>query len=138
MQKRPFLTSDAEAWRYYEPVLESRLAELERNATMAERIHATLVEMLPGGRASLEDVCEALAYSPRSLQRLLNKEGTTFKKVLAQTRTRLAEHYLCSSNITNAEVAFLLGYDDPNSFFRAFRSWTGTTPEKYREAHQKS
>ena len=130
--ERPFLTMDAEAWRFYKPVLENRLSELERNASMADRIHATLVELLPSGRTSLEEVSSTLAYSPRSLQRLLHQEGTTFKQVLAQTRARLAKHYLCSADITNAEVAFLLGYDDPNSFFRAFRSWTDTTPERYR------
>ena len=130
--ERPFLTTDAEAWRFYEPVLENRLSEIERSASMAERIHATLVELLPSGRTSLEEVSDTLAYSPRSLQRLLHREGTTYKKVLAQTRARLAKHYLCSVGISNAEVAFLLGYDDPNSFFRAFRSWTGTTPERFR------
>ena len=99
---------------------------------MAERIHATLVELLPSGRTSLQEVSHTMASSPRSLQRLLHREGTTYKKVLAQTRARLAKHYLCTAGISNAEVAFLLGYDDPNSFFRAFRSWTGTTPERYR------
>ena len=130
--ERPFLTTDAEAWRFYEPVLENRLSEMERSASMAERIHATLVELIPSGRTSLEEVSDRLAYSPRSLQRLLHREGTTYKKVLAQTRARLAKHYLSSVGISNAEVAFLLGYDDPNSFFRAFRSWTGTTPERFR------
>lgn len=130
--ERPFITTDSEAWRFYEPVLENRLAELESNASTADRIHVTLVELLPSGRTSLDEVSEMLAYTPRSLQRLLQREGTSFKKVLANTRERLAKHYLCSANITHSEVAFLLGYDDPNSFFRAFRTWTGTTPERFR------
>ena len=134
--RRPFLTSDADAWRFYEPVLDNRLSEMERNVATADRVHSALVEILPGGRTSLEEVSASLAYSPRSLQRLLRREGTTFKQVLAQTRARLAKHYLCASNIPHAEVAFLLGYDDPNSFFRAFRSWTGTTPERFRLDNQ--
>ncbi len=129
---RPFLTADAEAWAYYKPVLDKRLSALEQDASMADRIHATLVELLPSGRSSLDAVASSLAYSPRSLQRQLRQEGTTFNTILAQTRERLAKHYLCSPGVTKAEVAFLLGYDDPNSFFRAFRSWTGTTPDRYR------
>lgn len=34
--------------------------------------------------------------------------------------------------MTGAEISFLLGYDDPNSSFRAFRTWTGQTPEALR------
>ena len=133
--ERPFLTSDAEAWRFYEPVLERRLSEMEQDASISTRIHAALVELLPSGRTSLEDVASTLAYSPRSIQRLLNQEGTTFRNVLSNTRERLAKHYLCSGSIPHTEVAFLLGYNDPNSFFRAFRSWTGTTPERFRIEH---
>ena len=46
--------------------------------------------------------------------------------------TAVARHYLKSSNLTGAEISFLIGYDDPNSFFRAFHTWTGTTPEQTR------
>ncbi|MEO0740495.1 MAG: AraC family transcriptional regulator ligand-binding domain-containing protein [Bacteroidota bacterium] len=131
---RPFLTADAEAWRFYEPVLQERLADLEQGASLTERVHATLVEMLPSGRGAVDEVAQALALSPRSLQRHLRREGTTFQKTLARTRETLALHYLRATEITTTEVAFLLGYDDPNSFFRAFRSWTGTTPERARLA----
>ena len=30
------------------------------------------------------------------------------------------------------EVAFLLGYSEPSTFFRAFRRWHGITPKEYR------
>ncbi|MEO0559002.1 MAG: AraC family transcriptional regulator ligand-binding domain-containing protein [Bacteroidota bacterium] len=132
--QRPFLTADAEAWRFYKPVLERQLAEMEQSATLAERVHAVLVEMLPSGRGRVEDVADALALSPRSLQRHLRREGTTFQKTLAATREQLATHYLRVPEMETTEVAFLLGYDDPNSFFRAFRAWTGTTPERARLA----
>ncbi|MEM6646430.1 MAG: AraC family transcriptional regulator ligand-binding domain-containing protein [Bacteroidota bacterium] len=130
--RRPFLTADAEAWRFYEPVLRQRLADMQQSATLSERVHSALVEMLPSGRGRVEDVADALALSPRSLQRHLRREGTTFQRTLARTRETLAWHYLRTSEIRTNEVAFLLGYDDPNSFFRAFRSWTGTTPERAR------
>ena len=44
----------------------------------------------------------------------------------------LAMHYLKSSPMSGAEISFLLGYEDPNSFVRAFSGWTGTTPESAR------
>ncbi len=73
-----------------------------------------------------------MGMSRRSLQRSLREEETSFRKILSDTRERLARHYLSHSDMAAAEISFLLGYDDPNSFFRAFRSWTGTTPESLR------
>ena len=130
--RRPFLTADAQAWTFYEPVLTQRLAEIDHDAKTAERVHAALVEMLPSGRHSVEDVSGTLGMSARSLQRHLKQEGTSFQETLARTRERLARHYLRVSEMTTAEIALLLGYDDPNSFFRAFRAWTGQTQERLR------
>ena len=52
--------------------------------------------------------------------------------MLAATRRELAHHYLGSTTLTAAEISFLLGFADPNSFYRAFRTWTGATPEQAR------
>ena len=75
-----------------------------------------------------------LAISPRTLQRQLQAEGTSFQAVLADTREQLARHYLAHGVMTTAEIAYLLAYGDTNSFYRAFRTWTGTTPETIRNA----
>lgn len=130
--RRPFLTADAEAWSFFGPVLEGRLAELAAEAALVDRVDAALVELLPAGRSSVEDVAETLALSPRTLQRHLRQEGTSFGRALAATRERLARHYLRATDLATTEVALLLGYDDPNSFYRAFRAWTGTTPQRAR------
>lgn len=58
--------------------------------------------------------------------------GEPFADVLARTRTELAHHYLGSTALSAAEISFLLGFEDPNSFYRAFQAWTGTTPEQAR------
>lgn len=130
--KRPFLTANVQMWRFFEPILDQRLEEIERKATIAERVYAALFEMLPSGRRSVQEVSSTLGMSTRSLQRYLRQEGTNFQQVLNQTREQLARHYLEHSAMTGAEISFLLGYDDPNSFFRAFRTWTGQTPETLR------
>jgi AraC-like DNA-binding protein len=56
--------------------------------------------------------------------------------VLKSARMRLAQHYLKNTTLSAAEVSFLLGFEDPNSFFRAFRRWTDATPEAWREAQR--
>ena len=130
--RRPFLTHDDQMWAFFEPSLRRRMADARADASMRDRIEHALAELLPSGRTQIEDVARELAVSKRSLQRRLSEEGTTWLEVLNGARERLARHYLGSTELGVAEVSFLLGFEDPNSLFRAFQRWTGTTPEVWR------
>ncbi|WP_198664541.1 helix-turn-helix transcriptional regulator [Jiangella endophytica] len=97
-------------------------------------MRAALTETLQAGDASIGAVIGQLATSARTLQRQLSQEGTSFQAILAGTREGLARHYLTSGDLRTSEIAFLLGYDDTNSFYRAFKGWTGTTPDAVRSS----
>ncbi|MCG8419280.1 MAG: AraC family transcriptional regulator [Proteobacteria bacterium] len=129
---RPFLTANESMWRTFEPELRRRLADLDASATIADRVRAALLELLPSGQASMDAVLKKLALSKRTLQRRLQGENTSFQEVLSATREALARHYVGTTSLSGAEISFLLGFEDPNSFFRAFNDWTGTTPERMR------
>jgi AraC-like DNA-binding protein len=131
---RPFLTANDRMWEFFEPELRRRLSELEAGTTAAERVRASLLELLPAGNGSMEGVARDLAMSTRTLQRRLKGEGTTFQAILDSTRESLARHYLSESELSAGEISFLLGYEDPRSFYRAFRAWTGQTPNLVRAA----
>jgi AraC-like DNA-binding protein len=131
---RPFLTENEAMWRFFAPELRRRLADLHAAASAAERVRAALLETLPAGDGTMTAVAHHLATSPRTLQRQLQVEGTTFQAVLADTREHLARHYLAHGAMTTAEIAYLLAYEDTNSFYRAFRTWTGATPDTVRTA----
>ena len=131
---RPFLTANDRMWSFFEPELRRRLSELEAGTTAEERVRASLLERLPTGVGSMGAVAHDLAMSTRTLQRRLRDEGTTFQGVLNYTRESLARHYLAESDMPAGEIAFLLGYEDTRSFYRAFRAWTGKTPELARGA----
>ena len=131
---RPFLTANEPMWEFFEPELRRRLSVLEAGAPMAERVRGTLLELLPAGNASIGDVAFEMALSERTLQRRLKAEGTTFQAELNRTRESLARYYLSRASITVPEIAFLLGYEEKSSFYRAFREWTGQTPEQMRLA----
>lgn len=134
---RPFLTANERMWEFFEPELRKRLSELEVGSSMAERVRGALLELLPLGDASMDAVARKLSVSARTLQRRLQGEGTTFKASLNDTREALARHYLSNSSLSAGEISFLLGYEDPNSFYRAFREWTGQTPKRVRAAAMK-
>lgn len=128
-----FQTENESLWNFFEPELRRRLEELDVDATFAARVRACLMELLPQGKSSIEDVAERLCVSKRTLQRRLSDEETRYQQVLNHSRELLARHYLTSSNMTSAEISFLLGYDEPSSFSRAFHVWTGMTAEALRK-----
>ena len=132
--RRPFLTENAGMWQVFEPALRRRLSQLERGASIRERVRVALLDMLPSGRVSLDDVAARLAMSRRSLQRHLAEQSVGFQDVLDETRRDLARHYLAQAPISTSEISFLLGFRDANSFVRAFKGWTGSTPGQYRAA----
>ena len=130
--QKPFLTANSQMLSIFEPVLDKRLHEITQETSFRDRVRACLVEILASGQYSMGDVASRLAMSTRTLQRRLNQENTSFQKELDGLREDLALHYLSDSNYTSNQIAFLLGYDEPTSFFRAFRNWTGQTPEHMR------
>jgi AraC-like DNA-binding protein len=130
--KRPFLTANMAMWEAFEPGLRKRLSALDEQATTRDRVRAVLLEMLPAGMSSIDAVAQRLALSKRSLQRHLGDEALSFQDVLNQVRQELAQHYLLNSTISPGEISWLLGFQESNSFIRAFRGWTGKTPGAYR------
>ena len=131
---RPFLTVNEGMWRVFEPDLRRRLSELDAAATTADRVRAVLLELLPSNTATIEKAAGRLGLSKRTLQRRLEDEGENFRALVNTTRESLARHYLGSTTMTGGEIAFLLGFEDPNSFYRAFLEWTGQTPDTARNA----
>ncbi|HYP33003.1 MAG TPA: AraC family transcriptional regulator [Burkholderiaceae bacterium] len=131
---RPFLTVNEGMWRVFEPDLRRRLGELDVTATTAQRVRAVLLELLPGNAATIEKAAERLGMSKRTLQRRLEDEGANFRALVSSTRESLARHYLGNTRMSGGEIAFLLGFEDPNSFYRAFQDWTGQTPDSARHA----
>ncbi len=133
---RPFITSNATMWEFFEQDLNKRLSELDAEASTAQRLKALLLEALPSGDYSTETMAKKLAMSKRTLQRKLAEENESFKNILQIVREDLAEHYLEKSNIPLSEISFLLGYSEPNSFIRAYSTWKGVSPGQYREQLQ--
>lgn len=130
---RPFVTENRMMLDCFEPGLKKRLADLDEETSLSERVKSILLQLLPSGKSSIEQAAAKLAMSPRTLQRHLAKESLNYKDILNTTRRELAEHYLAQVAISNDEISYLLGYQDTNSFLRAFKDWTGKTPGQFRQ-----
>src|SRR5205823_10929739 len=108
--------------------LNEQLAQKNLN----EQAKAILKQLLAGQRPAIQDLARELHLSTRTLQRRLTEQGISFQRVLDEARRELAHHYLLHSSRELNETAYLLGYEDANSFFRAFRQWEGTSPGQWR------
>ena len=69
------------------------------------------------------------------LQRRLAEDGATFQQLMQGARRDLARHYLQHSALELNQTAYLLGYEDAHSFFRAFQQWEGHSPGAWRARH---
>jgi len=81
---------------------------------------------------SADSVASRLSIGPRTLQRLLLAEGTSFREVKARFVEERARALLIDSDLAIDDIALSLGYLEPNSFRRAFRAWTELSPSAYR------
>ena len=131
--KRPFVTRNAELLAMLAPQFEEELKQEKGDEDFVERVRMTIQEKLTGRRPTIDDIASALHISSRTLQRRLQEEGRSFQRVLDEARHQLARHYLNNSYLELNEAAYLLGYEDGNSFVRAFRTWEGVPPARWRE-----
>ena len=129
----PFITRNESMWNFFEPELKKRLSEMDTDDSLSAKVRSILVEILPAGKSGIEDVAVALGMSRRSLQRKLKEEDTTFQKQLNHVRELLAKNYIQNTGLSSEDIAYLLGYQDLNSFFRAFSLWTGKSVTAYKQ-----
>ena len=129
---RPFVTHNPELLRLLTPHLDAELTHYVDARTTGDQVKGALKRVLAGRRPAMTDVAKELGLSTRTLQRRLNDEGVSFQQLLLDARRELARHYLMQPSLELTEAAYLLGYGDPNSFFRAFHEWEGTSPGVWR------
>jgi AraC-like DNA-binding protein len=71
--------------------------------------------------------------SERSLRRLLSEHEITFKELKSEVFLQRASYYLEYTNMTISQIAYELGYSEPSSFNRAFKSYCDQTPDVFRK-----
>ena len=132
---RPFLSYNNELLELLTPALDRQFSEYQRKHSLRGTVSWLLERQLSAGRPDMLAIAKDLGVSERTLQRRLAGEGCNFQGLLTSVRRARAYELLINPSLDLAEVAFLLGYEDHNSFFRAFRLWEGKTPSHWRTAY---
>jgi AraC-like DNA-binding protein len=117
------------------PQFDQDLKQRDSHNSFEDMVRGAIQQRLTGHRPGIEDVARDLHLSSRTLQRRLQEEGSSYQRVLDQARHQMARYYLGNSVLELNEAAYLLGYEDSNSFARAFRIWEGIPPGQWRETN---
>jgi AraC-like DNA-binding protein len=133
---RAFITHNEDLLALMLPALDAALSEQTAADSLAQQVSALINRGMRGQRPSVEAIAKELAMSPRTLQRRLTEAGTSYQQLLDETRHSAARHLLSDTDLDAGEIAFFLGFEELNSFARAFHQWEGTTPLRWRSELQ--
>ena len=114
--------------------LDIAMLKLDAEGALSHRLSQLVEIILPRGEFEINKVADYLGVSERSLRRRLDKEGTTYRKIIAETRQRLCERYMRREDMSLKQIANRLSYSEQSAFTRAFRAWNNLSPSKYAKS----
>jgi AraC-like DNA-binding protein len=100
--------------------------------TLAGSLQQAIEPLLPYHLASLELAAELAETSPRTLERRLAEEHTSWRHVVDRARLEICLRMLRNTDHPLAAIAHEVGYSDQAHLTRAIRRWTGESPSDYR------
>ena len=119
-------------------LIEQKLSVMmdDHTQNLPRRVAAVIREAMPAGDISLKAIARLMAMSPRSLQRHLNTQGTSFQSIVSESRRQLAEHYLLHTSIQLTCIADLLCFNCLSHFSHVFKQWHGVSPGQWKKLHR--
>lgn len=132
--RAPLRSADANLHDLMRRHAERVLRELPQALPITRQVKTLITEELADGHPGCAHIAQRLQMSPRTLERRLELEGTTFTRLLEEVRESLALRYVGDEQMPLSQVATLLGFSQTTAFHRAFRRWTGQTPLQYRRS----
>ena len=124
-------------------LLKHRLVDTAENGSTgisprvySHQVYERLLGSIGAELLTQEAMAAALGVSLATLKRRLRAEGNSYRSIVEEVKMVLAYEYLVMSPMVIKEAAYLLHYDNPANFCRAFRRWFDTTPEVFRQSHR--
>lgn len=99
-----------------------------------DQVRRLLLPVLLADRAHMRMLCEMTAMHPRTINRRLAEHSTSLRTIVNDTRYDIACQLLKHTHLPIAAVAEVMGYSEPGGFVRAFRHWSGATPDAWRKS----
>ncbi len=128
----PFAGHNPELLALLDPSLSASLAEIEAQSSLPDQVKILIRRRIASGKPDIADVASELGMSERTLQRRITEFGTSYRELIDEVRREMGRQLLADAQNGIDEIAFLLGFQDTGSFYRAFRGWEGVTPAQWR------
>ena len=124
---------------YIRPSVDGEFAlTSEMPGSLVESVRIALRPHLSDMDLTVAKAAKVCGFERRRLSRSLREAGTTLSKEIAKMRAESAEHDLVNTDRRIADIAQSVGFKDPTTFSRAFKGWTGQSPQAYRRTHTSS
>ncbi len=107
------------------------VSAIKDNRHLVGRVKTTLLQMATPELPGLKEVADIFCTTPRTLQRALAKEGTTFRKIINELKMQISVLLLRHEPYMVKDISYLLGYSETAAFVRAFHKWYGQNPSEY-------
>lgn len=130
---KPFRQGDQTLQNLLVQQAQALLDKLPNSTQLDERLQQAILTGLQKNLYQIEPIAKQLSMSVRQLQRHLQQQGTTYQQRMQEVRHLLAEQYLKDPHLSLQEIALLLSYSEQSAFQRAFKQWTGLTPQQWRQ-----
>ena len=131
----PFAGHNPELLAILDPSLAASLGEIEVQSSLSDQVKIVIKRRIASGKPDIANVARELGMSERTLQRRITEQGASYRGLLDEARQELGRRLLSDAQNSIDEIAFLLGFQDTSSFYRAFRAWEGVTPAQWRDLH---
>jgi AraC-like DNA-binding protein len=130
----PVASFNSRLREYFDEQCKQLAPRFATDAPIASQVRRELIAAMDGGDPSMSSVARRLGMSGRSLHRRLAEERSGFDSLLDDVRHEFAKRYLAQGSVSASEVAYLIGFQSPTAFFRAFKRWTGDTPRSFQRS----
>jgi AraC-like DNA-binding protein len=126
------IRNEAQMKRFLRDSPQALIAQYRSRDSISARVRLELHRASPENWPGFEDLAAHLYTTSSTLRRRLEAEGASYQRIKDEVRRERAIEQLRRNQKSNAEIAEELGFGDPSTFYRAFRKWTGATPNAFR------
>ncbi len=125
--------ADAQLAQMHHQYAQARLQALSGAEPLAPQLRAWIARQLPLGLPTRAQAAHALSLGERTLARRMQAQGLSFSALVDEARRDAALHAVAHTDRALGDIGQALGFAEPSTFWRAFRRWTGSTPQAWRQ-----
>ncbi len=130
--RRPLPSGQSQLASLQDRLCREYLHSLEEHRHFPSRVRLKILQSLSSNMIAVGAIADSLHMSPRTLQRRLLAEGTSFRAILRDVRIELVQEYASNPDVPATQIAYMLGFGGVSQFSTQFKSWFGQTLTDYR------